>query len=612
MLQHLLFMKHLTLFIAAIILFISISKAELALDSCPLSSEEIDQLTHRTTELFYHAYNSYKQFALPHDELLPISCQGTNTFGGVTVSLIDTLDTLILFKDYHEFVSASKYIRDNVSFNINDTVSVFETTIRVLGGLLSAHGLLTEASDVAKFDAWLWYPNYDDALLYLAWDLAERLMPAFDTPTGIPYGAVHLLNGVEANESQIASTAGAGSLLLEFGTLTRLTGDPKYYRVAFKAMYALHKRASANGLVGNHINLINGYWTATEAGVGGLVDSFYEYMLKGYILFGDSRLLNMFVDSYNAIQEHLSHPPWLLDADMWTGSVVSRSYSSLAAFFAGLQALIGEGKAGETTTRAHYAVWRRFGALPEGYDVLRRIVVSGRNNYPLRPELIEAAWYLHQWSEDPIWQGIARNIIAGLEITKQECGLAEIQHVGTGLLSDRQHSFVMSETLKYLYMLLQGINWGNGQFVLTTEAHPLLITSNEIMNIVPEVRDEIGVGKVKCKRRRDVEKQLPCGFSMTGTDHVRFSFQPETETLAGNVVQQVEEAIQQLGTKGLLVGRVFNGENARYKIVKVEDTEIFFQRLDRTTTLLSTQTENCKNRGWRDFFRGKICRKGES
>lgn len=231
----------------------------------------------RAAAMLRHAYGSYITHALPRDELRSLSCVGADTFGGVAASLVDALDSLFVIGDFAAFVSACRHVRNDVHFDRNTTVSVFEINIRVLGGLLSAHSLIRESPPDTGFDPAVWFPDYDDALLYLAQDLADRLMPVFDTPTAIPYGAVHLQTGVSRNESSIASTAGAGSLLLEFGTLSRLVNDPKYYRAAFNAMEALHTRAAPwTGLVGNHINIITGQWVATDSGVGGLIDSFYE------------------------------------------------------------------------------------------------------------------------------------------------------------------------------------------------------------------------------------------------------------------------------------------------------------------------------------------------
>jgi len=94
-------------------------------------------------------------------------------------------------------------------------------------------------------------------LLFLVVDLVDRLMPAFETPTRIPYCTVNLQHGVPMNETTVTATACAGTLVLEFVLLSRLTGDPKYEAAAVNALQALWNRRSALDLVGNHVSLNN-------------------------------------------------------------------------------------------------------------------------------------------------------------------------------------------------------------------------------------------------------------------------------------------------------------------------------------------------------------------
>jgi len=116
-------------------------------------------------------------------------------------------------------------IRD-VTFSRNVTISVFEATIRILGGLLSAH-LLIEAEELKPIFQEM-EPPYEGELLTLAYDLGRRLLPAFETPTGIPIHRVNLIHGVPKEETRETCTAAAGTLILEMGLLSRLTGDRRY------------------------------------------------------------------------------------------------------------------------------------------------------------------------------------------------------------------------------------------------------------------------------------------------------------------------------------------------------------------------------------------------
>ena len=238
----------------------------------------------RVKTMFYHAYDSYVHLALPEAELRPLSCDG-GQFELIKIpliTLIDTLDTLVIMGNYTEFRRAVSIITDYYeSFDIDVNVSVFETNIRVLGGLLSAHLMAIDESLGIYEDTF----DYDNELLSLSIDLGERLLPAFKTATGIPYGTVNLRHGVPEAETEISSTAGAGSLFLEFETLSILSGDPRFGDAASIAVQALYARRSFLGLLGKHIHVTTGQWFESSSGIGSNADSFYEYLVKGYLLF---------------------------------------------------------------------------------------------------------------------------------------------------------------------------------------------------------------------------------------------------------------------------------------------------------------------------------------
>lgn len=160
-------------------------------------------------------------------------------------------------------------------------------------------------------------------LLSMAEKVASKLLPAFDTKTGMPYGTVNLKTGVPDGETTITCTAGIGTFIVEFGALSRLTGDPIYEEVALNALYALFDHRSSIGLFGNHIDVQSGIWTAQDAGIGGMMsknlknlliqnwlylagtDSYFEYLVKGAIMLNRPELLKMFEDGRAAIDKYL-------------------------------------------------------------------------------------------------------------------------------------------------------------------------------------------------------------------------------------------------------------------------------------------------------------------
>ena len=169
--------------------------------------------------MFHFAYDGYLRYAYPYDELRPLSCDGVDTWGSYSLTLIDALDTLAIMGNYTEFRRVYDLLSKRENFDANINVSVFETNIRIVGGLLSAH-LMARRAGVTLEEGW----PCSGPLLRLAEDAAKRLLPAFDTPTGMPYGTVNLRNGVPNGETSVTSVAGVGTVVIEFGALSRLTG----------------------------------------------------------------------------------------------------------------------------------------------------------------------------------------------------------------------------------------------------------------------------------------------------------------------------------------------------------------------------------------------------
>ena len=201
--------------------------------------------------------------AFPADELRPLSCAGqgadranpanwdiNDVMGDYSLTLVDSLSAFPMMGDRDGFETAVRDVIRHVSFDQDSRVQVFEVTIRALGGLISGHLF---ASDRSRGYDLIWY---DGQLLDLAHDLGRRLLPAFQTPTGIPIARINLRRGVLPGESSETCSAGAGSLLLEFAALSRLTGEPVFEHVARKAFFAIWNRRSPLNLIGNGINAV--------------------------------------------------------------------------------------------------------------------------------------------------------------------------------------------------------------------------------------------------------------------------------------------------------------------------------------------------------------------
>src|SRR5438309_5343162 len=213
--------------------------------------EHAQQLRSRVRGEFLHAWNNYERYAWGHDALRPLSKAAHDWYGqSLLMTPVDALDTLILMHLDAEAERARSLIKSELSFDHDIYVKNFEITIRLLGGLLSSYQLTS-----------------DRRLLALAEDLGRRLLPAFDSPTGLPYVYVNLRTGQVRDPK--TNPAETGTTLLEFGTLSKLTGNPIFYDKAKRALVETFKRRSPLGLVGSSINVESGVWSDPDSHISG-------------------------------------------------------------------------------------------------------------------------------------------------------------------------------------------------------------------------------------------------------------------------------------------------------------------------------------------------------
>ncbi|KAI0069072.1 alpha-mannosidase [Artomyces pyxidatus] len=466
----------------------------------PWSAQRKLDTRNKIKDLWYHGYTSYMRYAFPLDELSPLSCTGrgpdwhfaeniayNDVAGNFSLTLIDSLDTLVVLNDRAGFEDAVRKVIRWVSFDVNTKPQLFETNIRVLGALLSGHIFANQTGHPFHL------PWYRGELLEMAHDLGERFLPAFSTPTGLPFARINLRHGLAAGESIESCTAGAGSLILEFATLSRLTGDSRFEKAAHKAFFALWNRRSDLGLVGNTINIWTGAWINPEvSSVGAGIDSFFEYALKWYILSGEHEFLDVWNESYAAMMRYSRSADglWYRRVSIHTGEAAYNTLDSLSAFWPGLQVLAGDVENAIKSHMIYWEIWKKHAGMPEVWDMHYKQATSMQ--YPLRPEFVESTWYLYRATQDPAYLDIGARVFNDLLLrAKVECGIASIKDLRNNALEDRMESFVLSETLKYLYLLFDEENplhSDDSNYVFTTEGHILLLDPKHMKRTIPAVR----------------------------------------------------------------------------------------------------------------------------
>jgi mannosidase alpha-like ER degradation enhancer 2 len=311
--------------------------------------------------------------------------------------------------------------------------------------------------------------------LDLAIDLANRMLPVFNSKTGMPFRYVNLRTG--KTSGAMSNPAEIGTYLLEYGTLSKLTGNPVYYEKAKKAMLALDKRSSKIGLMGSMIDVNSGLWVMKDSAVGSGKDSYYEYLLKAAILFNDPEMKAVWDKNIKAINIYLADESygglWYGHANMAAGKRTMTTFGALDAFFPALLALGGDLGRAQKLEDSCYKMWTLHGIEPEILDYKKMKVLVG--TYPLRPEIIESAYYLHHYTSDEKYKKMGYVFFNSIKKNcRTESGYANLIDVRTKKKSDAMPSYFLAETLKYFYLLFAPPEeFEFNKVVFTTEAHPM-------------------------------------------------------------------------------------------------------------------------------------------
>jgi Glycosyl hydrolase family 47 len=429
------------------------------------------QLAAQVKAEFLHAWRGYKKYAWGHDDLRPLSKTHHDWYAQpLLMTPVDALDTMILMGLKNEAVTTKRYIIDNLSFDKDIYVQNFEVTIRLLGGLLSGY----------QFTG-------DKRLLALAEDLGNRLQPVFNSPTGLPYRYVNLKTGKVRGE--VSNPAETGTLLIEFGTLSKLTGNRAFYDKAKRALVETYNRRSPLGLVGTRINVETGAWTRTDSHISAEIDSYYEYLLKCWLLFGDQDCKKMWLESIAAINRYLADEVrrekgtllgtlpfeelWYGHADMNTGKRTATTYGALDAFFPAVLAMSRDLERAKRLQESSFRMWSKHGIEPEELDYRTGEVKSA--GYPLRPEIVESTYYLYHYTKDTHYLRMGEHLFSDfVKHCKTDEGYAALKSVVTKDKADSMQSFLFAETFKYFYLLFAPPSTLDfDKVIFNTEAHPM-------------------------------------------------------------------------------------------------------------------------------------------
>uniref|UniRef100_A0A183CEC7 alpha-1,2-Mannosidase n=1 Tax=Globodera pallida TaxID=36090 RepID=A0A183CEC7_GLOPA len=460
-------------------------------------------------DAFLYAWNAYKKYAWGRDQLMPVS-HSYQEWIECGLTIVDSLDTLLIMNLRDEFADAMRWVERELRFDRNRFVSLFETTIRVLGGLLSAYHLSGE-----------------QILLTKAEDIGQRLFPAISqSPTAVPYSDVNLHSGTyrQPTWSVDSTLAEIASIQLEFRDLARLTGNSTYEQLSFRVSENIHESACVqtnNGLCGMFLSPQTGqfkdFGTIT---FGARADSYYEYLLKQWLQTG--KTVDWLIDDYKKAMESMRKRLWRRSTpnslhfvgELTANDQFSPKMDHLTCFLAGTLALgtqhgmpsvhMEMARNLSATCHAMYANPTGLGPEIAWFNVEGAVLtqlsdekVGERKAAPdlyikpldahslLRPEAFEAWFYMYRLTGDKQYQDWGWDAFQAIEQYAKRPngdGYASVQNVKRIPVQHRDlmESFFLAESLKYLYLLLADDQQmlPLDQWVFNTEAHPLPIRTH--------------------------------------------------------------------------------------------------------------------------------------
>ncbi|KAI0896840.1 glycoside hydrolase family 47 protein [Annulohypoxylon nitens] len=486
---------------------------------------------------FIRCWESYKAKAFMSDELTPISGKSKDTFGGWGATLVDSLDTLWIMSLKEEFEEAvAAAVEINFTISSLETINAFETTIRYLGGFLSAYDL-----------------SGDQRLLRKAREVGDMLYKAFDTPNRMPitrWDFDYASQGGQQVADEAALLAEVGSFCMEFTRLSLITGDPKWFDAAERIREVFEEQQSSTQLPGMWPFTLNTrekqFAFDNTFGLGALADSTYEYLPKMYALVGGliPSYQKMYEDSMKTTIKHNFFRPMVPDtADILISGTLhtiqeddkmtldfEHQGQHLVCFAGGMLAVGGKlfnkpehleaarklvdgciwaynamplGIMPESffmapcksATECEWdeALWKRAVLHQAGEEDLTdmgkadEIISESRlpkgftqiaeTKYILRPEAIESVFILYRATGradllESAW-AMFKAIQKNTKTPLANSALSDVTVSSNPPKTDSMESFWMGETLKYFYLIFSEPNLINlDEWVFNTEAHP--------------------------------------------------------------------------------------------------------------------------------------------
>ena len=416
------------------------------------------------------SFHHYKDACWGSDEVKNGSCENWLDMG---LTIVDSLDTLWLVNMKTEFKEGVEWV--STSLNLEKwQINVFEVTIRILGGLLSAYAL-----------------SHDIRLLGKAEDLGMRILSSW-TPESMPRNSGRM--------QTTYSLAEVGSLQLEFRYLSHLTNNTTLKRLAIARPCWVYKQlfdqVRLHGVLTTRIDNYGGAVERSGRGVGAGADSFYEYILKTHLQ--DGRRFPCTYNLFRRARDEIRQR-YMRSWDERTSYLIKVSprnrvghvMDHLDCFAPGMLAL-------EYLTYRDASVLADAEKLMEGcwklYNVSSTVGVEGVNfgskqlrisnpSNMLRPEVAESLFYMHEATDNEKYRALGTIMFSQFMIhsrfgTRHQGAFCSMRDTAKPSCDGKMESFWIAETLKYLWLLQRNRRINLDNWVFNTEAHMFPVVSN--------------------------------------------------------------------------------------------------------------------------------------
>jgi len=411
---------------------------------------------------FLHAWNGYKRFAWGYDEVLPISGKPKDFFvqgHSFGLSVIEAMDTLYVMGLDDELQACVAWLKAHLDFDVDGNVQMFEAVIRMVAGLLTGY-----------------YATGERFLLDGAKDLADRLLVCFTkSPSGAPYRYANLKTGAVSDPK--SNLAEIGSNILEFGDLSRLTGDAKYVNASMKAYETVMAKRSDIDLLGADFDIEKGEFIGTDdVAPDEPVDSFYEYLWGGWQMLSNAQARDWYFLLTDAIVKYkpqqIAGNLWFRTVDYRTGKPTADTTSSeLAAFYAELIAKSGYRQIGEAFYDSWTSILDKYQLIPEVIDYAAGSVVDPK--YWMRPEYPNSSFDLWFLTHDQKYRSTAYRYFEALRTyCRTANGYTVLTDVRTRPMTQGDYfpAYAFSENFKYLYLMFaDSPRFDGARYYLNTE-----------------------------------------------------------------------------------------------------------------------------------------------